>query len=243
MITPARILIVDDEPNVRLVFRTALESIGHQVAEVEDGTRALEQLARSRYELVLLDLRMPVMDGMTTLGRLREMGSDVPVIIVTAHGSVPDAVEAMKRGAVDFLSKPINPEALRRVVAEVLQRHAEPASAPASAPVPAEPAPVTPKSQLAENLQRAKRAINSRRFEEAEIFLRQAIGLSNASAEAHNLLGVIHEMRNEHDASYREYKAALRADADHEPARNNMLRYYERVTFGSSQVPVDTGGA
>ena len=58
--------------------------------------------------------------------------------------------------------------------------------------------------------------------------LKQAIALDGSSAEAHNLLGVLHEMRHEHDASYREYKAALRADADHEPARNNMLRYYER---------------
>ena len=118
------ILIVDDEPNVRLVFRTALESVGYTVAEAEDGASALEWLARSPTDLVLLDLQMPGVGGMEVLRRLRDAGNDVPVVIVTAHGSIPDAVQAMKLGAIDFLTKPLNPEPLRHVVASVIRRHA-----------------------------------------------------------------------------------------------------------------------
>ena len=103
------------------------------------------------------------------------------------------------------------------------------------------PGPVTAASEFAANLSRAKRALNHRRFDEAEVFLKEAIGLKGDSAEAHNLMGVLHELRNEHDASYREYKAALKADRHYEPAEHNMLRYYERFTFGRSDVPVDLG--
>src|SRR5207248_3354516 len=120
----ARILIVDDEPNVRLVFRTALESLHDEIVTAEDATAALEALAGASFDLVLLDLNMPVMGGMEVLRRLREGGNDVPVVIVTAHGSIPNAVEAMKLGAIDFLTKPIAPDALRRTVAEMLDRHA-----------------------------------------------------------------------------------------------------------------------
>ena len=106
----ARILIVDDEPNVRLVFRTALEAVGYAVDEVADGGAALDRLRESPADLVLLDLQMPRLDGMATLARLREAGDDVPVVIITAHGSVPDAVAAMKLGAIDFLAKPLTPD-------------------------------------------------------------------------------------------------------------------------------------
>ena len=101
------ILIVDDEPNVRLVLQTALVSVGYRVIEAEDGQSALEHLASSSSgcDLILLDLLMPRMDGMELLSRLRSSGNVVPVVILTAHGSIPEAVAAMRLGAIDFLTK------------------------------------------------------------------------------------------------------------------------------------------
>ena len=96
-------------------------------------------------------------------------------------------------------------------------------------------------SPFASYLRDAKQAINRRHFGDAEVHLRQAIGLNPKSAEAHNLMGILHESRGEHDASYRSYRAALKAERDYEPARHNMQRYYERFTFGRSDLPVDTG--
>src|SRR5262245_25384356 len=119
----ARILIVDDEPNIRLVFRTTLETLGYEIAEAQDGAAALEALQRRAADLVLLDLGMPRFDGMETLRQLREAGDVTPVVIITALGSVPNAVASMKLGAIDFLSKPVPPDELRRVVAEVIGRH------------------------------------------------------------------------------------------------------------------------
>src|SRR2546430_1882324 len=130
-----RILIVDDEPNVRLMFRTALEFAGYAVDEAAGGEAALDRLRDGGADLVLLDLQMPEIGGMEVLERLREAGNDVPVAIVTAHGSIPDAVAAMKLGAIDFLTKPLKPGALRKLVGEVLARHAEAESGP-SQPAP-----------------------------------------------------------------------------------------------------------
>ena len=123
MPTPKHILIVDDEPNIRLVFRTALESEGYRISAEADGEAAIGAFAADPADLILLDLQMPVLGGMEVLERLRDAGVEVPVMIVTAHGSVPDAVRAMKLGAIDFLPKPIGPEDLRRLVAEVLVRN------------------------------------------------------------------------------------------------------------------------
>lgn len=232
------ILIVDDEPNVRLVFRTTLESTGAELAAAEDGATALAWLKANEVNLVLLDLQMPRIGGMGVLEQLRADGNDVPVIIVTAHGSIPDAVAAMKLGAIDFLSKPLTPDALRRAVSEVFDREG-PRPAAASSRSSGKPAPLI--SPFASHLRDAKLAINRRHFGDAEISLRQAIGLNPESAEAHNLMGVLHESRGEHDDSYRCYKAALKADRQFEPALHNMQRYYERFTFGQSNVPVDTG--
>ena len=238
------ILIVDDEPNVRLVFRTALESVGYAVAEADDGQSAVDRRGQGRAALILLDLQMPGVDGMETLRRLRAAGDDTPVVIVTAHGSIPDAVAAMRLGAIDFLSKPLTPEALRAVVAEVLERHT---------PGPAEDGDdgaeearrfrttLSAAGQFAQDLRDAKRLLNYREFDRAEASLRRALVIYPQSAEAHNLMGVLHESRNEHDASYREYRAALKADRLYEPARQNMRRYYERFTFGRSEVPLSMG--
>lgn len=231
-------ILIVDEPNVRLVFRTALESAGYRVSEASDGESALARLGLGPVDLVLLDLKLPDLDGLEVLARIRDSGDDVAVIIVTAHGDVPNAVRAMKLGAVDFLAKPLSPERLRAVVAEVLARDdAKPEEAHRGQGAEV----VTATSQFVAQLTRAKRSLSRRHFDEAEVFLRQAVALDGRSAEAHNLMGVLHEMRNEHDASYREYRSALKADRHYEPAKHNMQRYYERFTFGTSSLPVDLG--
>ena len=178
------VLIVDDEPNVRLMLRTALESVGYQVLEAGDGRAALGQLAGSECDLVLLDLLMPKMDGMETLRRLRAAGNAIPVVILTAHGSIPDAVTATKLGAVDFLTKPIMPKELRAAVAEVIQRNdAQLDQVQDAAAKPPERSP-----DIAFDLARVKRALNRGEFDQAEQLLRDVIALDPRSLQAHELL-------------------------------------------------------
>jgi DNA-binding NtrC family response regulator len=199
-----RVLIVDDEPNVRLMLSTALGSVGYEVALAEDGTRALAQLEIPGIviDLVLLDLQMPRMDGMELLSRLRGAGSIVPVVILTAHGSIPEAVTAMKLGAIDFLTKPITPDALRRVVAEVIERHST--APPAARAAEAIAKPVDRSKQLAFDLARAKRALNRGQFSEAEAVLREFRAGDPGSAEVALLLERLEKLKEqESQGSYR----------------------------------------
>ena len=185
MPTP-RILIVDDEANVRLMLRTTLESSGYEVREAADGPGALGHLRMSQCDLIVLDLRMPGIDGMETLRCLRGEGDGTPVVMLTAHGSIPDAVTAMRLGAIDFLTKPITPQALRAVIADVIHRQVESATMKPEAPV--KTSEQFSESKIAFDISRAKRALNRGEFDKAERILREAINLDSQSEEAHELL-------------------------------------------------------
>ncbi len=241
MNTPGRVLIIDDEPNVRLTFRTALESAGYTVSEAADGERGLMCLQEFPADLILLDLRMPNVDGMDVLRLLRDAGDATPVVMVTAHGSIPDAVEAMRLGAVDFLSKPLTPEALRTVAADVIRRHAPTEPAPATDPAAPPAVAVGP---LALDLMRAKRALNLRDFAEASRLLGEALDLDPHSAEAHTLLGILQEGRGQDHAAFHSYRAALMSDRRYKPALDNLWRYCQRfgLDFQSRAINPATEG-
>jgi len=115
------ILVVDDDRAMRELIRDILESTGHAVNTVSTAEQALAAMSTDSYGLLITDVRLPGMDGRTLLGRVRERWPGLPVVIVTAYGSIPDAVEAIKLGAVDYLTKPLpSPDALRALVDRVL---------------------------------------------------------------------------------------------------------------------------
>ncbi len=108
----ARILVIDDEPDVREMLEFLLEEEGFQVETAPDATTGLAKLAARDYDLLLLDLMLPDMSGMDTLKRIRKEDRELPVCMVTAHGSTSVAVEALKSGANDYFSKPFDNEKL-----------------------------------------------------------------------------------------------------------------------------------
>lgn len=118
------ILIVDDDQGQRLISRNALEKVtGYNLEEANDGEQAMKRLTSASLppvDLVLLDYFMPVMDGMNTLHKIRELYPSLPVIIVTSNNEVEEAVEFMRNGASDFVSKPFSAERLRVSVAQHL---------------------------------------------------------------------------------------------------------------------------
>jgi DNA-binding NtrC family response regulator len=117
----ARILIVDDEKNVRATLQRALELEGHETGQAGDGREALARLDGGGYDLAMVDLAMPRLDGMELLDELAERRDPTPVIILTAHGTVERAVEALRKGAYDFLEKPPDRERLLHAVARALE--------------------------------------------------------------------------------------------------------------------------
>ncbi len=104
----ARILVADDEASIRFVLREALEVEGHEVEDVEDGALALEALNTGNFDLAFLDIRMPGHTGLELLDHLRNTGSETAAVIITAESTMENAVEAMKRGALDYLVKPFS---------------------------------------------------------------------------------------------------------------------------------------
>ena len=117
-----RILVVDDESHIRKILKDRLEKKGYQVFTARDGKAALEDIARHDPHLVLLDLRLPLLDGMEVLRTVRENDPERLVVMITAYGTVDNAVEAMKSGAYDFITKPLNPDHMTMVVAKALER-------------------------------------------------------------------------------------------------------------------------
>ena len=103
------ILVVDDEKNIRLTLSQSLEPLGIPVQTAANGEEALQKLREGQFGLVFLDLKMPGMDGMDVLRRIKDDWPSVRVIIITAYGTIESAVEAMKLGAVDFVQKPFSP--------------------------------------------------------------------------------------------------------------------------------------
>jgi DNA-binding NtrC family response regulator len=120
----ANILVVDDEINIRGALVTMLEKKGHQVRGVATAEEGLAQLEAASAELVITDLRMPGIGGMEFLRRLKGTWPDTEVVVMTAYGSIDTAVEAMRCGAYDYLTKPIDRERFPIVVAKALERHA-----------------------------------------------------------------------------------------------------------------------
>ncbi|MCP4040048.1 MAG: sigma-54-dependent Fis family transcriptional regulator [bacterium] len=104
----ARILVADDEQSIRFVLREALEAEGHSVEEVADGDHALEKLSSGEFDVAFLDIRMPGQTGLELLEHLRTTGSDTAAVVITAESTMENAVEAMKRGALDYLVKPFS---------------------------------------------------------------------------------------------------------------------------------------
>jgi two-component system, NtrC family, response regulator AtoC len=118
------ILIIDDDRNMRWVLKKALAKAGYAVETAEDGESGLFTLVQQPVDLVVLDLKMPGADGLGVLRQIVGRRPDLPVILLTAHPTVPTAVEAMRLGAVDYLRKPFDVEEIRYKIAHALERQA-----------------------------------------------------------------------------------------------------------------------
>jgi two-component system nitrogen regulation response regulator NtrX len=122
-VAKSRILVIDDEAGIRDSLRMTLEYEGYEFAGAATGQEGLALVEREPFDLVLLDLKMPGMDGLDVLGRLHAMNEALPVVMISAHGTASTAVEALRRGALDFLEKPFeSTERLRVTIQSALER-------------------------------------------------------------------------------------------------------------------------
>ncbi len=122
------ILVVDDDPSMRMALSESLVSCGHAVETANDGMDALGKFKKGGFEMVITDIRMPKMNGIDVLKNVKAASPDMPVIVITAYGTVNTAVEAMKEGAADFIMKPFSLDDLELVVKNVLDMRTHPSA-------------------------------------------------------------------------------------------------------------------
>ncbi|MDD5766368.1 MAG: response regulator [Candidatus Marinimicrobia bacterium] len=203
------ILIVDDEKNIRLTLSQSLEVLKAEVDTAVNGEEALAKLKEKDFNLILLDLKMPGIDGIEVLRQIREIRPDIRVIIITAHGTIDSAVETIKLGAVDFIQKPFAPNEIRELVSRVIDR---------------DQIDKQKVADYASSIEFAKKCICERHFDASIEHLRAAISLDPSRPEAFNLLGAILEIQDDILEAQKNYRAALSLDPTYEPARINLNR-------------------
>ena len=199
----SKVLVVDDERNIRLTLTRTLESAGLEITTAVNGEEALALMERQEFDLVLLDLRLPGMPGTEVLARLRERHPGLPVVMITAHGTIDIAVEAMRAGAADFIRKPFTPDEVREVVSRAL----------AGAPPDGN-----------ELLRRARAAIRRHELGKADALLKRALAVCGDRADVHNLRGAVTELGGDWLDAQKQYRAALDFDPVYSPARRNLER-------------------
>jgi DNA-binding NtrC family response regulator len=116
------ILVVDDDPDIREVLKDRLESLGYNVFAAASGVEALELLEKQNPQIVLMDIEMPEMGGLEALKEIRKRQIDITVVMITAHGTIERAVEAIRQGAYDFIPKPFEPDHIALIVQRALER-------------------------------------------------------------------------------------------------------------------------
>jgi DNA-binding response OmpR family regulator len=216
------ILVVDDEKNIRLTLSQSLEPLGISVQTAVNGEEALQKLGEGRIGLVFLDLKLPGMDGMDVLRRIKDDWPMVRVIIITAHGTIESAVEAMKLGAVDFVQKPFSPAEIRDLATLVLKRE-----------VLDEATTVDFQAWI----ELSKRHITDRNFAAARESVQKAIAADPGQPEAYNLMGALLEIKGDLVGAQKFYRAALDIDPAYKPASANL----ERTTSWHKAGKVDLG--
>ncbi len=208
------VLIVDDERNIRLTLCAALESIDVEIETAVNGEDALAKLGKRSFDLVLLDLRLPGMDGMTVLDRIRRDHPRTTVAILTAHGSIEFAVKAMKMGAADFLQKPFSPVEIREMVSDLLTRR--------------QVDQLVPELSYEQHVHAARAATLDRAPDDALSHARRALSLRPDSAEVFNLLGAVSELQRLPEKARKYYHTATTLDPTYHPAERNLDRLVRR---------------
>ena len=216
------ILVVDNEKNIRVTMLRSLEPLGVPVRTAVNGEEALQKLREGRFRLVFLELRMPGIDGMHVLRRIKDDWPETQVVIITAHGTIESAVEAMKLGALDFIQKPFSPGEIRQLATQVLKRE-------------------TPDEGSAVDYQAlvelTKRLIAHNTFAAGREKAREAIAADPARPEAYNLFGALLEIKGDRLQAQKFYRAALAMEHTFKPAWANL----ERITGLDSFGKIDLG--
>jgi DNA-binding NtrC family response regulator len=201
------ILVVDDERNIRNNLGMVLEAEGYKVDTASNGDDAIRRVKEGLYDIAFVDIQMPQMDGLELLRYLRGLRPKMPVVMLTAYGTVSRAVEAMKLGAVDFLEKPFDPKTISLLCQEILERQK-----------------IGTSGTVDELLHLAELARERKAYTEARVYLKIAIQRDVTRPEPYYQLGELAESDGRTSHAVHCYYMALDAQPTFEPARDALKR-------------------
>jgi DNA-binding response OmpR family regulator len=214
------VLVVDDDDHLRSALTGVLTDMNLTVDSSPDGRAAIRRLQERSFDLMLLDLRLPEVDGMDVLRWAREHRPAVEIIIISAYGTAADAIEAMEMGAQDFLRKPCTTEEIRRRVTRVLKKIAHDGAAWRD-----RGAHVPPGSTA---------RIDERQFDAAAGFVYEALRYAGDSPAAYRYLGMLYELLGDDDEAVRCFERALSLDFSFAPAMRDLRELIAKRARSSS---------
>ncbi|MFW6007239.1 MAG: response regulator [Halanaerobiales bacterium] len=217
-----KILIIDDEKNIRMTLEKTLTGAGYEVETAFNGEEGIQKLKEDNYPVILLDMKLPGMNGIDVLKKIKDLDYHSKVIMITGYGTIDTAVETMKLGAVDYLRKPFKPEEILDLVDKVFDRYQLEEKEEGN--------------NFEEYLNRAKSAINKRNFDDAVELLKKATSIDAEKPEPFNLLGIIYEFRRNQPQAMKMYRTALSLDPSYKPASENLQRAGEMDITQNSDI-------
>lgn len=213
-----KILIVDDSKNIRITIQHLLENENHEFDIAMNGEEALDKILTNEFDLVFLDIRMPTLDGMEVLREIRKKGNKTPVVILSAYGTVDNAVEAMKLGVVDFMTKPFTPTEIRELLQSFEKRET----------LNEEEEEPEKELSLAELEQYVKRLISSEKYEKAMDILKKYLEKYQDSGIIYYYLGLLSESREDFEKALKYYRTALIFNNELVQAEINLSKLLEK---------------
>jgi two-component system, OmpR family, response regulator len=186
-------LIVDDTKSIRLLLTTCLETMNYEVLSAANGEEALKLFQSNNFDIALMDIKMPEISGTEVLRRIRSLGIQVPVIIMTAFGTVKNAVECTKLGAVAYLQKPFTADKIRTVLNQIENLS-------------------TYDNETDKHLSTSKEYLELGRTNEAYYLLKKVLSINPSCGECYKLIGKVHELEGRLDEAKRFYNIASQFD-------------------------------
>ncbi|KOA18181.1 sporulation initiation phosphotransferase F [Clostridium homopropionicum DSM 5847] len=175
-------LVVDDTKSIRLLLTTCLETMGYEVSSAVNGEEALNLFQSTDYDIAFIDIKMPEISGTEVLRRIRSLGNQVPVVIMTAFGTVKNAVECTKLNAVAYLQKPFTADKIRAVLSEINTSRNN-------------------ATEIESCLNKSKEYLELGRINEAYSLLKNVLSINPSCGECYKLIGKVHEIEgNLHEA-------------------------------------------
>ncbi|HNQ43033.1 MAG TPA: response regulator [Candidatus Cloacimonadota bacterium] len=203
------ILIVDDEKNVQLMIQRTLETEEYTIQLASSGKEALEKIVNIPFDVVILDFRLPDMNGLDVLRELGGSSRSTDMIMITAYGNIDVAVEAMKLGCVDFIQKPIDTADLRKVVNQLLER---------------KNISYQQNLHFESLIEIAKLETKDRHYSKARELVLESLELNPDNSEAYNFLGVLYEIGEDLGKAISAYRTSLKLDPQNVNAKTNLER-------------------